>query len=244
MVIDREYKFSAFGSYADIVPNNENITFFLSTFNEKYNLVPSVVQEFQVSGNNQTFVSHRICLLNNDGLLQIVIGSNRIDFVFSHTTDDLFTGEDKERIRNIVVDILSVILDHFGKASNRLALATRSLLADLSGDEIVSFLGKYGNPISLYSEKEMKEWSEHLMVRRQIEINARPETLNVITNLTFAQLTKQLEDRTAQYPGFIVDLDINTVGENAVARFAGKDSGEFLGHAFELADMILGEVGV
>lgn len=82
------------------------------------------------------------------------------------------------------------------------------------------------------------------MVRRQIEINARQETLNVITNLTFAQLTKQLEDRTAQYPGFIVDLDINTVGENAVARFTGKDSGEFLVHAFELADMILGEVGV
>lgn len=242
MVIDRVYKVSAFGYFNDIVPDSDNMMFFLNTFKD-IGLFPSMAQEINttagISGNTPMPVN-RIALMSNDGQEQVIIGTNRIDYAINVPDDVKLSQEEIEKIRLKIANFLEQVFQKYSKRAIRLALNTESWLMNLSDIEITTFLSKYSNPISIYS-KGLAEWNIHLMVKKTISLEEN-EDLNVITNISKAVITKRIGDNNVVSNGFILQTDINTVAENTKQRFSNGSIGNFISEANTLWALIVGEV--
>ena len=243
MVVDKSYKISAFGYFGDIVPNSDNMMFFLETFKND-GLIPSLIQELNVTGvipGTNPVPTNRIALMSNDGQTQVVIGTNRIDYSFSVQDDRKLVQEQLVSINERISCFFKTIFVRFNKKANRLALNTESLIVNLNNEEVGAFMQKYGNPISLYTGV-LDEWNVHLMIRKNVEIS-KNESLNVITNISKATITKTLNDESQISDGFIVQTDINTVAENNELRFDRESLVAFIKESNELWNLIISEMG-
>ena len=243
MVIDRSYKISAFGSFAEIVPDTDTMMFFLESFKE-YGLVPSIFQELQITPpSTQPVAVQRVALLSRDSRKQVSISSNRIDFEVK-AQDDIKLSSDQLTIINQEIEhCFQVIFKKFNKKSTRLALNTESFVVNLNDAEVNQFMSKYTNPISLYNTRPLDEWNTRLMVRKELPISGINETFNIITILAKANMQKQVGGEIQQSVGFTVNTDINTIAENAVPRFTYTSIKEFIQIAGSWWDTIISEMG-
>lgn len=243
MVIDRSYKISAFGSFADIVPDTDTMMFFLESFKE-YGLVPSIFQELQIMPPaTQPVAVQRVALLSRDSKKQVSISSNRIDFEVK-AQDDIKLSSDQLTIINQEIEhCFQVIFEKFNKKATRLALNTESFVVNLNDAEVNQFMSKYTNPISLYNARPLDEWNTRLMVRKESAISGINETFNIITILAKANMQKQVGGEIRQSVGFTVNTDINTIAENAVPRFTYTSIKEFIEIVGSWWDTIISEMG-
>lgn len=241
MVVDRSYKISAFGNFLDIIPSAENMSFFLNEFN-KYGYVPSVFQELKLDSSFQ-IPAQRIALVSQDNSEQVFIASERIDFQVIAQDDTRFTKEQVESLNEKAAQIISKIFEKFKKSANRLAINTESIITSLTDEQVSSFMSAYSNPISLYNEARMDEWSTRLMVKRSVDIGNCSEQVNVITMISKARFQKQNDSQLVVSDGFTVNTDINTVAENNIFRFESEDVASFCEKAKGLWDLIIQEVG-
>lgn len=243
MIIDKSYKVSAFGSFADIVPTSDNIMFFLEKF-QNDGLITSLAQELVVQNGVPGAVPvpmNRIALLSNNGEIQIVIGTNRIDYSFTVQQDAKLSQEELSAINKSVVNFYKIVFQKYNKLASRLALNTESLMVDLSEIDMQNFFEKYSNPLSLYNGV-LDEFNAHYMARKNICI-PKEETLNVITNISKTSITKTSEGKELVSSGFILHTDINTIAENVEHRFDDVSFDSFLKEANGLWELIVKEVG-
>lgn len=243
MIVDRTYKISAFGDFSDIFPTTDNMMFFLENFKDD-GLFPSVFQEFKIENSNpQPTTLQRIALVSNDGLESVPIASNRIDYEWKSTEDVKISVERLDEIQGKVSRVFGLIFNKFDKKASRLALNTESLVIDLTDKELLSFLGKFSNPISIYNESGLKEWNTRLMTYKTGQIGNKEELFNVITIISKAILHKNVDNQVVQSEGFSINADINTVAERSVQRFSSDDFSPFINLTTKLWNSIIEELG-
>lgn len=228
MIVDRVYKISIFGDFSDILPTAENMMYFLEQLKDD-GLVPSVFNELKIENGNpapQNF--QRIALLSNDGFERIPIASERIDYEI-RTTEDIQRSEEWfENAREKIVRVFGVIFNHFNKQASRLALNAENLMIDLTHEEVVAFYDRFPNPISIYDKTKLSDFATSLMIRDDIDVGDKNETINVITQIERTDLKKNVDNQTIDSEGFIIRGDINTVAENAIQRFDINNIGTFI----------------
>lgn len=243
MVIDHSYKISAFGDFSDIKPNAETMMYFFEKVKD-YGLLPSVFQELQIKVDGaQPVTQQRIALLSSDSREKVSIASGRIDYEITATSDEKLDPAFRKQLNTKICEVFELIFNKFSKKSSRLALNTASFVINLSDGEITEFMSRYSNPISLYSEAPLDEWSTRLMVRKTEKILDPQERINVITNLSKAALQKQVDGEVVNSTGFAVNVDINTVPDNTIQRYSAADLACFIDIAVGWWDKIIAEMG-
>lgn len=244
MIIDKVYKISAFGEFSDIKPTSENMMFFLANFSSS-KLIPSLTNEISfiasIDGSDapKRTEIQRIALINEDATEQISIGSNRIDYTITAKNDCKFELEDLTDFNEKILNAFKVIFEKFNKKSSRLALNTHSLFVNLSEEEVNAIEAKFSNPINLY-QGSLDEWNTHLMIRQEAELENQEE-FNIITNISKMFYPKPNEPE--KEPGFAVQLDINTIGENSELRFSVESINKFITFSNELWNTITSQIG-
>lgn len=243
MIVDRSYKLSAFGDFSDIVPDADIMMFFLEAFKD-YGLVPSIFQEVQITPPaNQPITNQRIALLSKDGSEQVSISSSRIDYEIKAQNDIKLAPEQLASVNLKIGNCFGAIFEKFNKKSTRLALNTENFVINLNAAEVNQFMLKYSNPISIYNGQPLGEWTTRLMIRKEAMLNGNNESFNIITILAKTGMQKQVDGKTEESTGFTVNVDINTIAENARSRFKKQDMIEFIKIADEWWNLILTEMG-
>ena len=255
MAIHLVYKISAFGDFRDIVPAHETMTSLLEIFKE-YEMIPTLFNEFMLPVSAMPIAKKdalkqpaqqsqlRIALTTNDGLEQIFIESSRIDYEIrsneSVEMDDASASQNNERI----AEIFGLLFDKYKKRASRLAFFTQSIIVDFTNEEIALFLKKFSNPVSIYSESPLYEWSTRLVTRQDVQVEGMSETINVITDIIKAQVvrTDQAMLVTADVDGIQIGIDINTIPEVSTSRFSAKGINEFSFNALNLWNKIWSEM--
>jgi len=255
MAIHLVYKISAFGDFRDIVPSPETMMSLLESFKD-YEMIPTLFNELLLPASSIPITKKesliqpaqqsqlRVALTTNDGMEQIFIESTRIDYEIRSNEcvemDDASATQNNERI----ADIFGLLFDKYKKRASRLAFFTQSLIVDFTNEEIALFLRKFSNPVSIYSESPLYEWSTRLVTRQDVQVEGMSETINVITDITKAQLvrTDQAMQVTADVDGFQIGIDINTIPEVSTSRFSAEGVKEFSFSALNLWNKIWSEM--
>lgn len=242
MVVDQSYRISAFGEFSDIQPTTENMLFFLNGFKD-YGMVPSVFQEVKFDKNiPQPISQQRIALVSSDNTEKFSFSSNRVDFEITATDDTKLDIEKRKDINKRIESAFKIVFEQFDKKATRLALNTESVVLNLNSEQVIEFMSKYTNPISLYNNSPMDEWSTRLMIRKKEAIRNKEEVFNVITNLSKAVLQKSENGGIIQKNGFLVNVDINTIAENESKRFDILDLVDFVEISTNWWDTIIAEM--
>lgn len=243
MVIDTSYTISAFGNFSDVIPTAETMQFFLNSFGKK-DLIPSVFQEYQIEADIQKAMPvQRVSLISSDNKEQVTISSNRIDYQVMVNDDTKLDAQYRDGINQKVCNIYETIFKYFKKQSTRLALNAESLVVDISPEEVSDFMSKYSNPIAIFNENQMFEWSTRLVVKESRPINGQKETINIIAVIAKTMINKVEEDQTTNLDGFKINIDINTIAENELSRFSKPDIEDFVKISTGLWDNIIEEMG-
>jgi len=241
MINNQNYKVSAFGDFNSIVPTTENMMALLEKF-KIYEFVPSIFNEIVVDNNNLPPQNvQRIALISPSGNEQIIIGTNRIDYIINSSESTEIEYDDITQINDKVLNCFRIILEKFNRRASRLAINAESLITEM--DNITEFLDKYSNPISLYSSSDLREWNTRLMTRKSIDINDESEELNVITILTRVNRKIENENEIKIEDGIVIHVDINTLYENGNQRFSVNEIEGFLTFAISLLQQIIKEIG-
>lgn len=249
MTLDRMYRISMFGDFGSISANPENMQYFFEYFKGK-DMLPSVYQEVQLNvptnnGKSPTLSSNiqRIMLLSTDGNTKFVIGSNRIDYELSITEDIKLSEEQLSNLHQNIAYAYSAIFERYRTNAFRLALNADSIIVELSPEAYDLFMSKYTNPISLYNNSPMDEWSTRLMVRKNQLFNNGSEDFNIITIIQKQVFTKNIDGVPKPTSGFGISIDINTVPENNIARFSATNLEEFFKISENWWNNIINEIG-
>ena len=135
-----------------------------------------------------------------------------------------------------ISNAINQIFIKYNKSSSRLALNTSSLISNMTEDDQLSFIKRYSNPISIYKDIVLDEWSTRLMTKKKIEINNTEELINIITCITKGQITQivGLTQNAVPTNGFAVDIDINTIAENSANRFSFESISNFSSRALTI----------
>lgn len=218
MVVDAIYQVSVFGDFDDIKATPENMLFAATSFTG-CGLMPSVSQEFNfdILNMNSPKMTQRIMLISDDEGIAVRVNSDRIDVKF-----DVEKLPRQLDFNQQAVQIISALLDKFGKKSTRLALNTVRRVQDLGYEELQKIVDCYGGKFAYFSERDITEWGCHLATRENLEIGQISQCCNVITN--YSSVLQEFEN-TIQLD---IAVDINTVPENEIRQFNGEDLREFL----------------
>ena len=240
MLVDSIYKVSAFGDFEGVAVTPENILFFMEAFKDK-GLVPTVIQELKLEPTNlldggqvismpfgsNTLPIQRLALFSGDGQEECIIGTNRMDYEIKVVENKEIDDSEMKVYNERIVVAFDTVFNKFSIASTRLALNTVSLLVDLSEDEVKSFIAKFSNPISMYSDPtQVSEWATHLMIRNDVVFGKSSETINIITDISRIKAQKKGTDILKD--AFHISLDINTIAEKSAPRFVADEIKEFL----------------
>lgn len=243
MIIDKEYKVSAFGEFSDIQPDSKNMMFLLGELSD-YNFIPTLTNEVNFvasldgsSAPRQNMVQ-RIAFVSQDNSEQVLIGTNRIDYTISSDKLGVFSADEIENYNEKIFHVFNVVFGKFNKKASRLALNTQSFLVELNDEEIANIEKSFPNPIALY-QKSLDEWNAHYMVREKIKID-NIEKINVITNISKVFITREDD---VKMPAFSVQLDINSLGENIIQRFTVKSMEVFISEANKLWKDVVAQIG-
>lgn len=218
MVVDAIYQVSVFGDFDDIRATPENMLFAATSFAE-YGLMPSVSQEFNfdILNMNSPKMTQRIMLVSGDEGIAVRVNSDRMDVKF-----DVEKLPRQLDFNQQAVQIISKLLDEFGKKGTRLALNTLRRIQDLGYEELQRIVDCYGGKFAYFSERDITEWGCHLAARENLEIGQICQSCNVITNYSSAL---QEFENTIQLD---IAVDINTAPGSEIRQFNDENLSEFL----------------
>ncbi|MBQ7560976.1 MAG: hypothetical protein IJS99_03945 [Synergistaceae bacterium] len=239
MLLDKSYKVSAFGDFSDIDPTQENMEYMLEQFGKR-GLLPSIFQEIVTPNNRLPLPVQRIALISNDSTKQVVIASNRVDFILQVNSDKKLSDEEITKINQESKNIFADLFNKFNKKSNRLALNTESFIVELDNEELKNFMSQFKNPVSIYNGI-LDEWNIRMMIRQECRIRDKAENANIITEISRGEFLKKVEESIKNSTGFSVFNDINTVVSNQ-KRFDAEDLYDFSIYASKLWRKILDDI--
>lgn len=216
-VIKLKYQITLFGNYDEILPNNENIKYFLDNFSDKY-LVPNQYKQINVDITNETSKAnhtYRLSLTDSSKKWNIIFNSDRIDFIYTNSNIGVIEMPEKEFFLQEVIEFILRINLKFPKLHKRVGFATQTLFDEIN---INSSMKKFVNPIDFYEKKPTLEWSNRIATR----VNSSDETdelLNVSSDLRWIKSELKIENKMSIFEGLVLNLDINTLNENSNYRF-------------------------
>ena len=201
---------SAF-SNKKVLPNAENIAVLMPKLKELSGIefLPNVVNSqtiYNKTGTIENVSDLSFSTMDNSG--QVICTENRIDCVFNFDIDHQEGIEDKF---NIASEIIQFIMKKAKVFANRLALNVTCLSNICNGNSVFEKQVMYVGPF--YKNKTIKEWSSRTNARGMMSINGIEESLNIITEYTYAT------EQTTKETRIICHTDINTIPENKDFRF-------------------------
>lgn len=254
MVIHQLYKISVFGDFSDIQPTTDNMLFLLNAYKD-FEMVPSMYQELNFPINSVMLqigpvpqqsapLLQRIALMTSNTQERFILGSNRIDYEISIIDENVNNIEHFAVYNKKIYEAFNRLFEHYKKSSSRFALNTNSWIIDLSANELREFFSRYTNPISIYQDVIMDEWSTRLMTKQKKTIDEMDEVLNIITGITKGLYYKTDDVSHGMPPvdGFVIDIDINTIAENTANRFSSANLSTFLSEALYVWNEVWGEI--
>jgi hypothetical protein len=236
-----KYQASAFVQASDIRPTPENITTLIGLL-QHMELVPSTFQELGPSSPAPQ-VRPRFSSPNNEW--NILFASNRIDIEKNPTSPDGSNLGDVSEFCAQATDLFRRILHSYKKKANRIALVTTYLLRDMSQKQLAETYLKLFKPTRFYYDYEPFEWNWRSVARAPIQLHDMSEILNAITAINRIQGERGQIGARARVEWFdrvLLQLDINTSGENVEYRFELHHLDSFYDQVLELHELLVQQV--
>jgi hypothetical protein len=215
--IKLKYQITLFGNYDEILPNNENIKYFLDNFSDK-NLVPNQFKQINLDISIEASKANhtsRLSLTDSSKKWNIKFSSDRIDFIFTNSNIGVIEMPEKEFFLQEVIEFIRRINLKFPKTHKRVGFVTQTLFDEIN---INSSMKKFVNPIDFYENKPTLEWSNRVATRVNTA-NGIDELLNVSSDFRWIKAELNIESKMSIFDGLVLNLDINTLNENSNYRF-------------------------
>lgn len=213
-IINLKYQVSIFGSFDEIVPDGDNIKYFLDEFSDK-NLIPNQFSEINVEVSDENIENKRtsrLRLTNSETTWNVQFFKDRIDFIF--TNSDIYVTEMPE-IKNYVEDVkefIKKINKKYNKSFKRIGLVSQYLV---KGIDISESSSKFNTKIGIFSKKPSIEWTN----RNATRINLKDELINISCDLKWVKTNLIVNSKSQVFEGLLINFDTNTIAENTDYRF-------------------------
>ena len=227
-MINIKYQTVLFGNFEDISPKPDNLKYFIELFSDK-ELIPTTFQEIGPGG-----AVNRFSLTDTDQVWLIEFGSNRLDIqhtnknvgVTNFSTLEAFISETKSMIESITT--------RFSKKFNRLSLVTRTLLDEMSPEELGEIYHRLNNTIDLYKENRIADWNTRTVSRILYDFGKKNETFNVISDIKRVKGQLNINSKKTEVDRIELNFDLNTFQGNTEYRFDYSDFKNFADFTFKL----------
>jgi len=235
-VINLRHQVVVFGNYDDVIPNIDNIKYFIEVFADK-NLIPSQFKQvsLNITGNtSKNSESTRLSLTSTDGMWNIRFNIDRIDFVLTNSNIGKVNMPNIEQFLSEVEDILSKISKKFPKTHKRVGLVSQYIFKDIDANESSK---KANKTIDFFSDKPILEWTNKTTTRMTVQV---PETeiINVSNELRWVKTNIKIEDKNTLFDGLLLNLDVNTINENQNYRFKNENLKSLLTQISKIAEVL------
>lgn len=221
-MIDIQYRVGLFGSYDEVLPNPNNIKYFVESFSDKQ-LIPIIFQEFAPNGDKVD----RLSLANSDRSWLVQFGFNRMDIY--HTNMDVGVTNFLT-LNNFILgvnNIVKIIQEKFPRKHHRLALLTKVVFDEMDAKKHDEIYRKLNNTISVYNENPIADWNTRTGSRISYEFDGLNEMFNVVSNVRRVKgLT--IKSQNTKADRVELDFDINTYQGNTDYRFEKSQIASFL----------------
>lgn len=234
---------SVFGDFKEVNIENEKMAALYNKFIEK-KMMPTVVKEFDV--NKQALVN-RAQFIAPGETINMTVGINRIDVICVNDVLELhdFFGQAKEYI--------TLLAELFPFKSKRLSFITDIKLKDVDDNE-KDLAGKYINTETILSKENLIGWEANSVCLADWQIDKkRLEKINLNVTIGLKRMQgvqikivkgSQKKPTVQVCHGLMMHEDLNTSGENLVARFDLRDITAFIRLISEKHNEILAHAGV
>ncbi|SDB96885.1 hypothetical protein SAMN04487864_101196 [Succiniclasticum ruminis] len=221
---------SVFGDFKEVNIENEKMAVLYNKFIEK-KLMPTVVKEFDVY--KQVLVDRPQFIALGE-TITMTIGINRFDVTCENDVLEL------QDFFNQVKDYIAVLSELFPFKAKRLSFITDVKLKDIenAGKELAD---KYINTDTVLSKEKLIGWEANSVCLADWQIdnnnNNRLERINLNVTIGLKRMqgirikrTKDSQEKPTVevYHGLMIHEDLNTSGDNLVARFDLQNITEFI----------------
>ena len=233
--INLRYQVSLFGNYDDVVPNSENMKFFVEKF-ESRGLIPTQALEEAIDishdGQASKKTMQHLTFFDSEKKWQIQFRDNILGISFVNAnigktemiSIDFFISE--------VINILGIINEKFKKTYKRVGFVTQYLFKN---DNLSD---KFINAIDFFQNKQILGWSSNIASREKLIYEDKEEFVNVTSFLSFIHQSLQMNDKNTMFKGIVLNIDINTLHENVNYRFSDSNLKSFLQKILENENVI------
>ncbi len=222
-MIDFALKYQAviFGSFDEITPSPNNLTYFINKFSDK-ELVPAMFQEVSNDG-----LKNRFTLKSPNDEWNIEFGSDRLDIKKVNRDINVSEFGNKKEFLEEVLKIISIVFDRFPHKANRISFVSHYFCKPLNNEELNSVLFKIANLPTTYQKYPPVNWNNRYVSRVEKEINENKELLNLIGEVNRIQGQLKISSKIEEFDRIELKFDINTFQGNQDYRFESDDFTSF-----------------
>jgi hypothetical protein len=238
--INLRYQVSLFGNYAEIIPNSENMKFFIDNFSDK-GMIPNQYQEVRVHINFKEATptsksNERIQLTDPEKKWEIKFNTDRIDILFLNSNIGVTEIISKEKFLSEVVDFLNRINQKFQKQHKRVGFVTQYLFENV---DVSKTSGIFINAIDYFKEKPIIDWSNKIATRAKLLYGDNQEELvNINSEARWISSSMIINSNVSSVSGVFLSLDVNTVPENSDYRFQSDNLELLLGEILKIENEV------
>jgi hypothetical protein len=246
--IDMRLKYQAgiFVNAQDIGPTPTAMTELIDLFKDK-GLVPSVFYELggHVASSGQSFGlpgQARVRLASPTNEWAVSFASTRID-IYKSPTDA--SGSNLGELNDFVsqaLDVFQRITVKYGKAANRMVMASNSLLPEFPQKQLENVYRKLFRPTRFFESNAPFEWIWRSASRTPVKIMALEDAMNVICTLQRSRMELTGPEGLNKTDRIQLAFDFNTTDLNLEYRFGLPHIGSFFTQAKDLHESLSAEV--
>ena len=219
-----EYESSYFCDLSHLVPDSTTISSLMQAIKD-YDVLPSIYGSIN---KNTGKISNRIRFQSSDSKWLIDFDANRIQFKYVVLAELTNLVHDFNSFLDKVSGIMDSIHPHINRSSNRMSLVLKGLSKEYSDDELINAYSRLVCAFGNYQDNPVYEWTVHLVVADEIEVQGKAEKINLITDLRRQQGQLAINGETKVLSRLNCQFEVNTFQENTDTRFGPIEFRSFL----------------
>lgn len=227
-MINIKYQVVLFGNFEDISPKPDNLKYFIELFSDK-ELIPTTYQEIGPGG-----AVNRFSLTDTDQVWLIQFGSNRLDIQYTNKNVGVINFLSLDQFISETKSMIESITNKFSKKFNRLSLVTRTLMDEMSPEQLDDIYHRLNNSIDLYKENRISDWNTRTVSRIPYVFGDNNETFNVISDIKRVKGHIQINSKKTEIDRIELNFDLNTFQGNTEYRFDSSDFTSFADLTYKL----------
>jgi hypothetical protein len=239
--INLRFQVSLFGNFDEIIPDGENMKFFIDEFSDK-GMIPNQYQEltFNIDLKSKQPVpakaNQRISLTDSEKKWNIKFNTNRIDIIFNNSNIGVIEIIPKEKFLLEVIDFLTRINKRFSQKYKRIGFVSQYLIEDI---EIAKSSKIFVNTIDYFKEKSVIEWNSNIVTREKLTYqNEIDELVNINSDARWMNARMTINSKLSPFKGVLLNFDVNTIPENNNYRFDADNIQSILNELFKIENNI------